>query len=250
MRRAAALLLLLLLGTGCYDKHDTPCATESDLTSNLTLRELRNAYAGMPFEVQEDIRITGTVTTSDRADNFYRSFCIEQEGAAVEIMAGTDHLFNHYPIGCRVIVRLTGLQVAMHYGVLQIGRKPAPGSGFPTDYLGSKASLDRTVVRISEELIPPTPAIVFPEALSEKQCGTLVRISGLRYSPEGLEPASWAGYRRFTDPHDCAIYAYTRDYARWAQDPVPTGVVTLTGVLQVGTMGYTLKLRDENDCTN
>ena len=71
-------------------------------------------------------------------------------------------------------------------------------------------------------------------------------------TPEDLTPGTWAGYKRFTDDTGAAVYTYVRSYARFADDEVPVGRCTLTGILQYDATGegrYILKLRDENDWT-
>ena len=78
-------------------------------------------------------------------------------------------------------------------------------------------------------------------------------IDGVRYTPEDLSAATWAGYKRFTDADGNAVYTYVRRYARFADAEVPAGTVSLTGILQYDAAGdgrYILKLRDENDCTH
>lgn len=98
-----------------------------------------------------------------------------------------------------------------------------------------------------------SPAPLAIPALTESRCGTLVRIDGVRYTPEDLSAATWAGYKRFTDADGNAVYTYVRRYARFADAEVPAGTVSLTGILQYDAAGdgrYILKLRDENDCTH
>ena len=73
---------------------------------------------------------------------------------------------------------------------------------------------------------------------------------GAKLHPEDLTPGTWAGYKRFTDDTGAAVYTYVRSYARFADDEVPVGRCTLTGILQYDATGegrYILKLRDEND---
>ena len=99
----------------------------------------------------------------------------------------------------------------------------------------------------------PSPAPLAIPALTESRCGTLVRIAGVRYTPEDLSAATWAGYKRFTDADGNAVYTYVRRYARFADAEVPAGTVSLTGILQYDAAGdgrYILKLRDENDSTH
>ena len=195
--------------------------------------------------------VAGTVTTSDRAENFYRTLCIEADEAAVEVMAGIDHLHNDFPTGCHVTLRLKGLTVAESRGVLQIGRPPAAGSGYATDYIGSQPALAAVLARNGENLYSPTPALRRIPELTPALCGTLVRIDGLRYTPEDLSASTWSGYKRFADSDDNTVYTYVRTYARFADTDVPVGTVSLTGILQYDAAGdgrYILKLRDESDC--
>jgi len=258
MRRL--LIFALSLSVGCYDSADAPPEKHREETVNTTLAELRRLYAGIPFQVTGDIRVAGHVTSSDEAGNFYGSLVIEEEGAAAEIMLGVDRLFNRYPPGCRIVVRLRELTVAEHYGMLQFGRKPAPGSGYTTDYLGSQAAIDRAVVRTGG-MVEPEIARVRPEALTPELCGRLVRFERMRYAPEGLDAALWSGYRRFVEasiPDEeitddtPAVFVYTRSYADWAGEPVPGQPLSLTGILQYGKADgrsgrYILKPRTEHD---
>ena len=227
---AVAALLL----TGCYDsRFGEPDDDGEGKPATETIAALRDRYAGTPFTVTGDIVVTGRVASCDRAENFYRTLCICDAEAGLEVMAGIDHLHNDFPIGSRVT--------------------PAAGSGYATDYIGSRAALGAVLVRSGEALAAPSPAPLAIPALTESRCGTLVRIDGVRYTPEDLSAATWVGYKRFTDADGNAVYTYVRRYARFADAEVPAGTVSLTGILQYDAAGdgrYILKLRDENDCTH
>lgn len=145
----ALLLVTLLSAGGCYDSHFSEAAGGAAAgEGNTPLSELRARYTGRPTLVEEDIRVVGYVTTSDRAGNFYRTLCIEQAGAALEVMVGLDHLHNDYPPGSRLMVRLRGLTLGLQYGVLQAGTRAEPGSGYATGYLGSRPAADAAIVRL------------------------------------------------------------------------------------------------------
>ena len=248
----AFALLAALLPAGCYDsRFGEPGETAHGEAATGTIAALRARYAGTPFTVTGDIVVAGTVTSSDLAENFYRTLCVEEDKAALEVMAGIDHLHNDFPIGCRVTLRLKGLTVGETRGVLQAGRPPAAGSGYAVDYIGSQPALATVLVRSGENLHASSPALRRISELVPALCGTLVRIDGLRYTPEDLSAATWAGEKRFTDDEGHAIHTFVRPYARFAGADVPAGVVSLTGILQYDAAGdgrYLLKLRDENDC--
>lgn len=190
--RRLALLCVALLAAGCYDSRfgeRGDDATPEPVTA--TIRQLREKFAGTTFPVTGDIVVSGRVTTSDYDENFYRTFCIEEDGAGIEVMAGIDHLHNDFPEGCHVTLRLRGLALGESHGVLQAGRMPAAGSGFATDYIGSKAALDAAVTRNGEALEPIAPTLLSPGELTPERCGTLVRIGALGYTPEDLTPGTW-----------------------------------------------------------
>lgn len=148
-------------------------------------------------------------------------------------------------------LRLEGLAVGESRGVLQAGRLPDPGSGYATDYIGSKPALDAALIRHGETLRELEPARLRIAELTPERCGTLVRIDRLIYRPEDLSGSTWSGYKRFADDEGAEIYTYVRTYARFADEEVPAGQVSLTGILQHDETGggrYILKLRDETDC--
>lgn len=252
MRRLLTSVAALLL-SGCYDSSfGEPEERPTTEPVTTTIAELRARFAGTTFPVTGNIVVRGTVTTCDRSENFYRTLCIEDDGAGLEVRAGIDHLHNDFPEGCRVTLRLAGLALGQSRGVLQAGRMPAPGSGYPTDYLGSPAAVSTYLQRSGGELQIITPPLRTIGTLTPALCGTLVRIGGLNYTPEELTPGSWAGYKRFCDPAGAVVYTFVRSGASFASKDVPAGTCTLTGILQYDDTDdgrYVLKLRDESDCT-
>lgn len=255
LRRIARALLLAIsipCATACYDsRFGTPQPEESQEPATELIAHIRKIFTGTPATIPDDITVKGLVTTSDRAGNFYRTLCIEQDGAALEILAGIDQLHNDFPIGCRVTVHLGGLTLAERLGVLQVGNRPDAGSGYEVDYLGSRAALDRVIARCSEKLEKPVPASLTIPELTAERCGTLVRITGLLHQPEISGNRQWSGYRCFVDQEGNRIYTYVRTYADFADEEIPEQTVSLTGILQYDASGdgrFLLKLRDEGDC--
>lgn len=246
------LALCIILMSGCYDSgfsEGSHEATSEAVTA--TIGQLRQRFEGETVLVSGDIVVAGRVNSCDEAENFYRTFSLEEDGAGLEVMSGIDHLHNNFPKGSKVTIRLKGWALGESRGVLQVGRKPAVGSGFPTDYLGSDAALNSVVSRNGTDLEPIVPKLLTISELSPSLCGTLVRVAGVSYTPDDLTFSTWAGYKRFTDAAGAEIYTYVRSYARFADNEVPAGRCSLSGILQYDNVGggrYILKLRDENDC--
>lgn len=238
-----------LLAAACYDSSfGEPEGGTAPEPVTTTVRELCDAFAGQTFAVTGEVVLAGVVSANERGGNFYRSLCIESDGAALEVMAGVDRLHNDFPVGCRVTLRLRGLAVGKSRGVLQVGRMPAPGSHYPTDYIGSKPALDRVLTRNGDPPHAPEPVVLTIPELTDARCGCLVRIENLRYSPETLTLSAWAGEKRFTDDAGHEIHTYVREYADFAAQEVPFGTGSITGILQRDDSGrFLVKPRDEND---
>lgn len=109
MRRLPLLCAFLLL-TGCYDsRFGERSGGEEPEPATATIAQLRQLYAGTTFVIATDVVVSGRVNTSDAEENFYRTFCVEEDGAGLEVMAGIDQLHNDFPPGSRVTLRLKGL---------------------------------------------------------------------------------------------------------------------------------------------
>ncbi len=268
MITTAALAAVALL-TACHDgPFDPPPPADNPLPATTTIADVRRLTDGTSVTVTNDIAVCGIVTTSDRRYNFYRSLCIESDGAALEFLAGIDRLHVDYPVGCCVTVLLRGLTLGTYRGVLQVGAKPDAGSYYPTTYLSSPAAVAAHLVRWDENLQPVVPACLRIGDLTLAQCGTLVRIDGLHFVPDAesepaesakftapadlAEPAAtWAGTHCFCDASGAEIYSYVRSNADFADTEIPSGEGALVGILQYEGSGdsgrFLLKLRDEND---
>ena len=127
MRPWVAIGALLL--SGCYDssfgeRHEE--TTPPPATT--TIGELRARFEGTTVAVETETTVCGRVTTCDRSANFYRTLCIESDGAGLEIMAGLDHLHNDYPEGCLLTVRLQGWALGESRGVLHSASLSRPFS--------------------------------------------------------------------------------------------------------------------------
>ncbi len=238
----------LLLG-GCYDSHfRTEGKPSQPAAVTTTIARFNEALVGQTPAITGDVVLEGVVTTSDEAGSFYRTFCIEEAGVGLEVMACIDQLHNDCPVGCRVTLHLEGLAAGRSRGVVQVGREPAPGSGYTTDYIGSKPALDAHVERHDEALQAVLPTRLTIAELTPARCGSLVRIDGLRYAPEEVIEGSWSGEKRFRDDTGAEIRTYVRPYARFADRKVPTGPGSITGILQRDDAGhYLLKPRHEED---
>lgn len=257
MDRIIKVFLTLILGmvvAGCTKGYDPePPVARSAPAPTLTLATLHKLCENGPTLIEEELVVAGTVTTSDREGNFYRTLCIEEGAFGLEILVGGESLYSRYPVGCKLHLRLKGLAVGRSRGVLQVGLAAPAYSFQELDYLAAQPLIDEHLFRVGLGDEPPARRCSISE-LTPAQCGTLVLVAGLRHLPldeVAEEGSSLEGYHRFVDHAGEVLHLYVSPYARFGAEPLPTREVVLRGILQYVTSGdyagYILKPRDEGD---
>lgn len=85
------------------------------------------------FNVGSSVALTpgkyfkGTVTADDRSGNFYKQLFIEDDSDAILISLDGFDLYNDYPVGSEVYLKLDGLHIGDFAGLPQIGVNPSGG---------------------------------------------------------------------------------------------------------------------------
>ena len=253
-----SILIVGLSLIGCRNFDEPPINEPSLEATNISILTLRNAVKDKPLHIKENLTIGGYVTTDDSSGNFYKTFCIEDGTAGIEVMAGLYDLHRIYPMGYYITINLSGCTLAKDYETLQVGLPASEQSIYPTEYFSSRIMLDKHITRYDiNRQIAPKPVNI--KDLRLDMCGTLVSINGLRLSTQehsggwGVnENGTWRGYNFFTNKAEETIAVYTSEYADFADSEVPTQEVVINGILQFGKADgkdmFMIKLIDEDDC--
>ena len=251
------VLLVLLLSWSCgYTNPPAPSEEWPDVRANAPL-SLAAECATEGETIPQGVVFGGVVTANDRSGNFYQSILFEDQSAAVELHIGLYDLHNSYPVGTQLAVRADGLAVMSVNGVVQMGRTIASWSDYRVEPLGVPAVVDRCVVVVGRGE-PVEPQRVLVDTLSERMCGRLVRVEGLRYvgdeSDWGTNPYSSTSYRLFLTSAGDSLAVCTSRYADFATRPLPVGEVNISGILyhdrQFGADMFVLKPRTYEDIDN
>ena len=243
---------LCLLLPGCSDDFDLPELIPELREPTLSIAGMQAMWEGEPITFTDDHLIGGVVTASDGSGNFYRTFVIEDNTGAVEVMAGGYDLHTLYPIGRVVYIGLQGLTLAhTEGGLYQLGFKAVPSSGYAVDYIGHPALLDRYVSRAGMNYEFRIADLSIPQ-LTDELIGRLVTVHGLTLRNGG--ETTWATVEgryakdiRATDPEGNWLYIYTSGYAEFAGKTIPSGRVSISGILMKTGSRYRLKMRDLRD---
>ena len=149
-------------------KYDDP-AKKSTVTMQAThtIAELASKYTvNSPWTIDENIVISGIISTSDKTGNFYKSFYIQDETGGMEIKMGKNGLYNDYQPGQRIYVDCRDLCLGMYgyksgnsygMGMVQVGFNDPTGE-YETSYLESQLLIDTHIYKgaVEGEVEPVT----------------------------------------------------------------------------------------------
>lgn len=181
--------------TGTYGNPDEETAVS--MTATNTIASLAAKYkVGSPWVIDQNIIISGIVSTTDQPGNFYKSLYIQDETGGMEIKIGKNGLYNDYKPGQRLYIDCRELSLGMYgyksgtaygMGMPQIGFADPTGE-YETSYLEAPLLIDAHVLKGKVE------GAVSPVVVAEKDLpgsddtqatnayvGKLVTIQNLTY---------------------------------------------------------------------
>lgn len=267
MRAILYLLLIIVLSSCSFNDFDDSADPQIPVpTPNMGIATLRSMYHGDAMLVDMDMPVvlSGEVTTSDKANNFFRTFIIEDGSGSVEIKVGLYDLHTIYRLGQSVVVVANGLTMGMDNGILQLGLNGG-STGYQTDYMQHRYIADHYVVR--GDVNRPMSGRKIPlSQINDNLMGRLVTIDNLKLdlSPSLSVDTTWAISQqlsstgipksvslKFRSISNDSIYLVTSGYASFAAQKVPSRSLSVTGILSKGNIGsrsfYQLKIRDLDD---
>ncbi len=114
---------VLIVISFCNKKFDEPPVyTGPVLTASMSIKSLRALHAPGGFEqVADEQTIEGIVVADDSNDNFYKSLVIQDSTAGITIRLDGYSLYNTYPVGSKLFIRLRGLWLGEYGRMLQLG---------------------------------------------------------------------------------------------------------------------------------
>lgn len=176
--------------------YDDPDAYETvSMTPTHTIAELADMYTvGKPWTIDQNIVISGIVSSTDRYGNFYKSFYIQDDSAGMEIKVGKNGLYNDYLPGQRIYIDCRDLELGMYgysssygMGMVQLGFND-PSGDYETSYIEVSLLIDTHIYK-GEVEGEVEPVLVAEEDLpgsqdtqaSNEYVGKLVTIEDLSY---------------------------------------------------------------------
>ena len=261
LRSAAAVLLTGVLFSACVKKaYDSPPDT-SQADPNLPVNTPLSTYTSQAlmmnvgqYRVLGDTTICGVVTADDKSGNFYKQIVIQDSTSAITLGLDKTYIYNDYPVGRRIYVKVKGL-VLMNYKGLPIITASVDAAGKTT---GIPTTLVPNYVIKGAYPVAVQPIdITISDLLSNasKYYNQLIRFSGVQFDSVSkgqvyaapTSTGSFATSRIITDcAHTSNLVMYNSAYSNFQPYITPTGNGSLTCICSFYN-SIQLLIRDTTD---
>ncbi len=265
-------LLAVCLLTSCMDGDwdiPEPDGTEfgnaSVTETNLvTIAQLKSKYAsviknGGYVQFTEPTQIKGVVTGNDIQGNIYNQIGLEDGTGSIIICISQGGLFGQLQVGREILVELEGLFIGSY------GLQPEIGTPYTNKNERTYVSrMPRVLWQQHYKLlgmkgIEPIEFDVSKLGNSnyiDENCGRLMTIKGARFqgangkrvfANEKEKDAANCVNRSLQDISSNALVVRTSTYADFANKPLPTGTVDITGIFTRYNNTWQILIREESD---
>jgi len=118
---------LYIRDTNDVNLYEERCNYSNALTPTITLQDVRALYKGTIFEfgVKTNYVVEGYIISSDEQGNFEHKLVIqdavENPTSGIQILIENDAIFESFPIGAKILVKLNKLYMTEIEGVLSVG---------------------------------------------------------------------------------------------------------------------------------
>jgi hypothetical protein len=248
---------LLTAVTACVkDEFDAPPTGGNGQTipTNATIRQIKALHVtpGGFDKITDSLVIGGQVVMDDRSGNYYKTLVIQDSTGGIEVKFNDGFLYNQFPVGRTVYIRLKDLYLTDYNDLTQLIGSVVEQGGIP-DGIGLTEAQVRTNVVKGPLNGPPTPKVRTIGQISEDDLSTLIQLQDVEFihadtGETYAEPVTQYSLNRTLE--DCSgqkLIVRTSGFANFAGAITPRGKGTVTGVLGIFNGTYQLYLRDLSD---
>jgi hypothetical protein len=225
-KRLFIFLFITGLVTSCIpDDHDLPPTTGADpnIQVTSTIAQLKALYSGTAMQLDDSLVISGLVVADDETGNFYKSIVIQDATAGILIRLDATNLFQTYPVGRRLFIKLGGLWMGEYHGLIQIGSSKTIGTINEVDAIPSTL-FDKVILKgtLNNDVIPVDVNIT---SLNTSHQNMLIRLTNVQFittdTGQAYAPGLMSTNRTLEDCSANPIIVRTSGYASFANSITP-----------------------------
>jgi hypothetical protein len=228
---------------------------------NLTISQLSDIAFNLGtggYRVLGDSTIYGIVTADDRTGNFYKQIVIQDSTGGIVIAIGQVDLYNDYPIGRKVYIKLRGLTIIDYKGLPEVVNSVTVTSGTLTVVGIPSIILATNVIKASypNNVEPLKVRLIDLAGGSNYYLNRLVEIENMEFDPAyvnipyapNVATGTIASTLILSDcPRTGSINLYNSAYATFQPVLTPSGKGTLTGIYSFYGSSSQFLIRDTSD---
>lgn len=239
----------------CNKKFDEPPVfVTPDIRPNLTIMQLREMHFTGSFEkVLDEFVIGAVVIADDRRDNFYKSVIVQDSTAGITIRMDGVGLYNDFPVGRKLYIRLKDLWLGDYAGMIQLGAAVDHSDSIYPQLTGIPVPLfDKYIVKGNLNS-PVTSRVLTIDQLTDSVQSCLVTIPGAEFAPADTGRPYADAVNKLTVNNiirSCSggsALLRTSGFAGFASAKTPRGNGNITAVYSVFGKEKQLMIRDTSD---
>ncbi len=254
-RNIIIFTLVAMLTSACHSwdapseeiGHDNYGNPSLKVTNRKTIADIKQIISNNSdlVKIEEPMQIIAIVTGNDEGGNVYKSLYIQDNSDAIALSIDQSGMYTALPVGQCILIELQGLYVGAYEKQPQIGslyfneNKGIDQVGRMTRYEWAR----HYKLLNSTEGITVNPKVVnnINDLNLDQDCGKLVTLTGITmkdadgtkvFAPSDGSATLYNGCanREITGISKDVAVIRTSTYAKFANMPLPTGKVSITGI--------------------
>ena len=225
----------------------------NDTDSLISIKALRKLHAIGNFEpITKSMALEATIVANDEHDNLYKSISIQDSSGGILLNLDGSSLYQTYPVGTTIRVRLQNLFLTDYRRMLQLVGSVDTSSGQLLT-TGIPAPLFSKYIKVVKENTSIIPMIVSFKNLADSLQGRLIKISNVEFSAADTNSTfadkknKIGASRSLKFCSGGTIYLRTSGYADFAGISLPKNNGDIVGIYSVYNYEKQLLLRDTSD---
>ncbi|MBM3412835.1 MAG: hypothetical protein FJY19_05590 [Bacteroidetes bacterium] len=254
----AALVVFSVVA--CKKSYDQPAHEgEPGIVATISIKDLKTRYtSGAAIGITDDHVIEGVVACDDRSGNYYQQIAVQDATGGILLRLGSANLFNNYPVGRKLFIKVKGLYLGQYNGTLQLG------GGVDSAYLSQGGVtllaynlFDEHLIKgaLNQPIVPlEVSATQLTTTLQDRYISTLIRLKDMEFAVtdtgKSFADAGQSGNRIIqgcSAPSANRITLRTSNYSNFAEVKVPAGNGSIVGIYSYFGSTRQLTIRDTAD---
>jgi hypothetical protein len=251
---SAIAIVILFFSAACLKQtaYAQP-VSGNDTDSLISIKAFRKLHTMGGFEpITKSMALEATIVANDEHDNLYKSISIQDTSGGILINLDGSSLYQTYPVGTTIRIRLQSLFLTDYRRMLQVVASIDTSSGQLLT-TGIPVPLFSKFIKVVKENTSIVPMTVSFKNLADSLQGRLIKISNVEFSAADTNSTfadkknKIGASRSLKFCTGGTIYLRTSGYADFAGISLPKNNGDIVGIYSVYNYEKQLLLRDTSD---